>query len=721
MTLLACPIRIAGLAGALVCLLAAVAVLTVPVPAFEDIRRDPGASEATLLDRDGRLLQRLRLDQHRRQLGWTPLAHLAPALPKAVLAAEDRRFAWHPGVDPLGIVAALRDNAGRSRARGASTLTMQLAKLIGLAPKTRGLGGKLSQIRAALALELHWSKNQILEAYLNLAAFRGELVGVAAASHGLLDKGPDGLDEADAAILAALLRAPSASPQALARRACAVLSALDTHGRESPTCDRAAFIAAGLPRHPHAMPGTGAAPHLARRLLDHPGQVLHSTLSTELQRFASDTLRNRLSELRERNVEDGAVVVLDNRSGEVLAYVGSSGDLSGAAQVDGVSAHRQPGSTFKPFLYAVAIEGGWLDAASVLDDSPLALRTPSGLYMPQDYDREYRGAVSLRTALGASLNVPAVRTLTLIGVDRLLDRLHAAGLDSLDHDAQHYGYGLALGGAETDLLALSNAYRMLANGGWWSPPRLTLGPSAAPPGRRVFSPATSFVIADILADPAARAPGFGFASPLSARTWAAVKTGTSKGMRDNWAIGFSARYTVGVWVGNYSGAPMWEVSGVSGAAPVWRDIVEYLHAADPAPAPTAPPELVRATVVFHPPIEAPRDEWFAAGPGGAGPRHVHLDPPDNRPDIVAPPDGSILAPDPDIPQAQQSILVMARGAGCLRLDGRSIAACGSARFYVPLPGPGRHLLELTDAHGRVLAQAHFEVRGLVARRASGPS
>ncbi|MBX3668079.1 MAG: penicillin-binding protein 1C [Rhodocyclaceae bacterium] len=720
-------LRVAAGAALGVLVLSAVAVLVLPVPHFADYRAAmQHGSEALLLDRDGQPIERLRLDAQRRVLEWTPLADVSPALRAAVLAAEDKRFYLHPGVDPLGLLSAAWDNLRAGRARGASTLTMQLATIMLEAAEPgrarRGLAAKLAQMRLALALEVHWTKREIFEAYLNAVPFRGELAGVAAASFGLFAKGPAGLDAAESAVLAALLRSPSAPRAAVARRACDVLRAASA----PDACARARVIAAGLPRRPYPMPGLDFAPHLARRLLTTPGETRRVALDGDLQRFAGEALRNRLAELQARNVEDGAVIVLDNRSGEVLAYVGSSGDLSGAPAVDGAAAQRQPGSTLKPFLYGLALERGYLNAASVLDDSPLALATPRGLYAPQDYDPDYKGAVSVRTALAASLNVPAVRTLALVGTGRFLEHLRALGMSSLQRDAEHYGYALALGGAETDLLTLTNAYRALANGGEWSPWRFEALPAGADPApvRRVLSREAAFVVADMLADAAARAPTFGLASPLSTHGWAAVKTGTSKAMRDNWAVGFTDRYTVGVWVGNYSGAPMWDVSGITGAAPVWHDLIEYLHAGRAARAPAPPAGVARRLVQYQPEIEAAREEWFiaaradqAATPGAVPVLRVVLNTPDTRPRLLAPADGSVIAPDPDIPRARQSLLVHASVPGaCLRLDGVPLARCGVSRLFVPLPAPGRHRIELLDAAGKPLDTHGIEVRPIVPPR-----
>jgi membrane carboxypeptidase/penicillin-binding protein PbpC len=213
------------------------------------------------------------------------------------------------------------------------------------------------------------------------------------------------------------------------------------------------------------------APHLAAKLLRSAGERKSTTLDAEVQRYAVDTLHQHLSELAERGVGDGAIVVLDNATGEVLAYVGSGGALSSAAQVDGVIAPRQAGSTLKPFLYALAFDSRLLTAASLVDDSPVAIATERGMYVPQNYDRQFRGMVSVRTALGSSLNVPAVRTLGLVGVDRFHGALRRLGFDTLIEPDEYYGASLALGGADVNLLALTNAYRALANGGVYGPPR----------------------------------------------------------------------------------------------------------------------------------------------------------------------------------------------------------------------------------------------------------
>jgi len=675
-------------------------------PDLAAVRASFRSSESVLLDRHGEPLHELRTDPTRRRLEWVPLERVSPALVAAVIAAEDRRFRSHGGVDWAAFLGAAWDNLAGGRRRGASTITMQLAGMLDQRLRAgtggRSLAQKWEQVRAARALEARWRKDEILEAYLNLAAWRGELQGVAAAARGLFDKHPGGLDREESALLAALLRSPNASPSAVARRACSIP---DAPG-DARDCDRLERLAAlHVGAKPRIRARLDAAPHLARALLGRGETAVRTTLDAGLQRFAREALVRHLAALAGRNVEDGAVLVLDNATGDVLAYVASSGDLSGAEEVDGIAARRQAGSTLKPFLYADAIERRLLTAASLLDDAPLHIATPVGLYVPQNYDRSFKGAVSVRTALGASLNVPAVRTLLAGGVEPFHERLRSLGLASLDRPAEHYGYALALGGADVSLLELANAYRALANGGEWRPVRFTPGDEPGP-GRRALDPAAAFIVGDVLADRGARAPTFGLESPLAARSWAA---GTSKDMRDNWALGYSDRYTVGVWVGNFSGAPMWDVSGVSGAAPVWQEVMNRLHRGAPSHAPAAPPGVVTRRVRFDPALEPAREEYFVAGTEMP---EVRVAATPARARIAYPGDGTIVALDPDIPAGRQRIALRASGAGSggsWRIDGRLAGSADGVALWQP--APGRHRLALLDAEGRELDAVRFEVRG----------
>ncbi|HET6789248.1 MAG TPA: penicillin-binding transpeptidase domain-containing protein, partial [Aquabacterium sp.] len=355
-----------------------------------------------------------------------------------------------------------------------------------------------------------------------------------------------------------------------------------------------------------------------------------------------------------------------------------------------------------------------------LDDSPVQLPTASGVYRPQNYDHRFKGWVSVRQALGSSLNIPAVRAGALLGPEAVAQRFNALGL-GLREPGSFYGPGLALGGAEVTLRDLSNAYRTLARGGGWSPVRLSRsGPDTRPVFRQVLRPEAAFLVTDILADNNARASTFGLDSVLATRGFAAVKTGTSKDMRDNWCVGFTDRFTVGVWVGNASGEPMHEVSGVSGAAPVWSRLVSELHRAQPSRAPAAPAGLVAQAIAFQgwPTPEPARQEWFIAGTQQAL-WQVQATPPGRA--ILNPQDGAIYAIDPDMPPQVQRVLFtrseQARGLSWW-LDGRRLS---QAERHAWLPWPGRHQLELRRGP-QVVDAVHFEVRGagVKATPATGP-
>lgn len=828
------------------------------LPDFETVRSSFRSSETLLLDRHGEVLHRLRTDFQVRRGAWVALGDTSSALRMALLLSEDRRFHEHSGVDWWAVSAAAWGNLWHERTRGASTLTMQLAGLLDPALQrpastARGLSQKLAQAGAARELETRWRKDQILEAYLNLVPFRGEIVGIDALSRTLFGKSAHALNAPESALAAALIRAPNAPASRVAERACRLLQQMQDPKADCLSVD----VLAGMTLHRRDWaPSEGVAPHLAQRLIRqvtglregnedlsvgaaerngktlvgdgegrnnialtdgetgedivtalHDGHpTVRSTLDGSLQRLAIDTLRTQLRELQGRHVEDGAVVVLDNASGDVLTWVGSSGSLSRAAQVDGVMARRQPGSALKPFLYAQALAEHRLTAASLLDDSPAQLSTAGGLYMPQNYDHRYQGWVSVRTALGSSLNIPAVRTLVMVSPDAFHQQLQRLGMH-FPEGSGYYGYSLALGSAEVSLLQLTNAYRALANGGQWCPvhllpeayrrgaPSSLTGPVehadglpaiATKPASSAFHDASirkddksrqwppedchqaldagaAFIIGDILSDRHARLPTFGLDSVLDTRFWSAVKTGTSKDMRDNWAVGYSQRYTVGVWVGNASGAPMHDVSGTSGAAPVWATLMRELHRHETSRVPSPPDGVLRQQVDFgsvsetaklnthgaqalparragtahaveRSGIEAPRQEWFLAGT-----EQRHFSPPamvsasnDTRtgkgdgvhagrhdPDpsalparIVAPAPDTIIALDPDIPPANQQLRLEASHGTSTELhwfiDDQPVGQ-GARVGWMPLPG--RHTITLRDARGGVLDVRRIEVRG----------
>jgi penicillin-binding protein 1C len=753
------------------------------LPSFAEVKAAHRPSDFTLLDRRGVPIQTLRMNDAERRLDWVALADMSPALLHAVVLSEDQRFYEHSGVDWAAVARSAWANLWNTRTRGASTLTMQLAGLIdeGLARPAAGrsLSQKIDQAWTATRLDSTWRKSDILEAYLNSVAFRGEIVGINALSQTLFGKHPSGLDAHEAAIAAALVRGPNAPARTVVARACGVLQAqhLDCGG-VAALAETALVRRGGMPL------GEQLAPHVARQVLQSSGAPRQaSSLDAGLQRVAVSALAQQLNSLGGKQVEDGAVLVLDNATGEVLAWVGSSGALSAAAQVDGVLARRQPGSTLKPFVYELAFEQRLLTPASLLDDAPIQIATSGGLYLPQNYDADYKGWVSARTALGASLNVPAVRVAAMLGPDALHQRLNAWGL-ALQNSAGHYGQSLALGGAEVTLLSLANAYRALARGGQWSPVRLqprsladasaaavdksvhkrlvvgdkavdnplhksvenrldrpvdgtpdkgghkpvgksaegalvaaaqgaaaesgasALGEQRAGVARRVATPEASYLVTDILADNAARLRTFGSDSALATRGFAAVKTGTSKDMRDNWCVGFTERYTIGVWVGNASGEPMRQVSGVSGAAPVWQALVRHLHREQPSRPPTIPPGVVRARVPLAADAEPARDEVFLRGteqraPQASGQLAVGM-----PLGITSPSDGSSFALDPDMPAQAQRVRFEGED-GSWWLNGQRL---GAGRGLWWWPQPGRHQLTLRGRDGRPIQTVNFTVR-----------
>ena len=700
------------------CLCPAFAGSALAAPSFAEVRAAYRPSDLQLLDRRGEVIHELRIDESRRRLQWTPLPEISPALQSAVIAAEDGRFYRHGGVDGRALVGAVVRWLVGGPGRGASTVTMQVAAMLDPALRRRGgprtFRQKWQQMRLALDIEAQWSKAEILEAYLNLVTFRGELQGVGAATHALFGKAPHGAGEAEAAVLAALIRAPAAGREAVARRVRKLLAVQGkTVGEDALT----AAVTQALEAPGGTGPRVADAPHAAQRLFGPvrgaPPDVapVRSTLDAKLQRAAAETLRRHLLAVRGQRVQDGAVLVVDNATGDVLAYVGGSGDLSSARYVDGIQAPRQAGSALKPFLYGLALEQRLLTPATLLEDAPLEIPVTGGLYRPQNYDEQFRGLVSARTALASSLNVPAVRTLELLGPEAFVQRLRRLGFAGLRESGDFYGPALALGSADVSLWQLVNAYRTLANGGVWSPLRMSFDGWPAGETRWLYPREVAFLVSHILSDRQARSTTFGLENPLATRFWTAVKTGTSKEMRDNWCVGYSGRYTVGVWVGNFSGEPMRDVSGITGAAPVWLEIMDWLHRDAPSSPPEPPAGVVARTVSFPQSAEPDRTDWFLRGTEPPAPA-VPLALAGGLPRIIAPVSDTLIALDPDIPAPLQRIVFEADAGGeHLRwvLNGSDLGAAADPILWEPVPG--RHTLSLVDNAHRPHATVQFTVRG----------
>ncbi len=699
----------------LLCLVAA-GLLAVPrsvrntdAGSFQALKASYRTSDAVLLDRRGEVIHTLRIDDSGRRLEWARLADVSPSFLSTVILVEDRRFFSHHGVDPFAFISALARGAAGGKLRGASTISMQVASMVDrdLRPKgmRRDLGQKWRQIITALAMERSWTKEEILEAYINLVYYRGELQGVRAASKGLFGKEPSGLTQLESVVLASLITSPNAPREKVAARAWRLALRAGMRITREEVGRKAADALASAYRIAF---DASLAPHVARMLLAGGRLKMATSLDGRLQRFVLDALRDNLAALRGRNVADGAVMVVDNATGEVLAYVGNSGSTSSAVWVDGIRAHRQAGSTLKPFLYGLAIEKGYLTASSLLEDTPLSIMTPTGLYVPQNYDNQFRGTVSVRCALASSLNVPAVKTLLVTGLEPFVERLKELGFASIKEEPEFYGYSIALGSADVELYELVGAYLALARGGRRAEMKLTFD-GAASAGTRVMDEKASYIVSRILSDRESRAVTFGLENPLATRYFSAVKTGTSKDMRDNWCIGFSRRYTVGVWVGNFSGEPMRDVSGISGAAPLWLEVMNFLHGTVPSTAPARPRGVTVARVRFEGDIEPPREEFFLEGTEPM--EVVRVQSAHEKPRIVYPPEGTLITIDPDIPEKLQRVAMRFEPRSRrLRWVLNNTDAGSDTPLFLWEPRRGNYTLSIVDGDGSIVDSVGFAVR-----------
>ncbi len=569
-----------------------------------------------VLDRDGRLISEVRADGG----AWSAhvsLGELGPEVTSAMLAAEDARFRYHPGVDPLAVGRAFFQMLWHQRiVSGASTITQQLARNV--VPHPRNFGGKLQEMARALRIEASLGKDRILEEYLNRVEFGANVRGIEAASRHYFDKPARKLSLAEAATLASIPRGPvlydpRRGTERVLRRRNRVLERMRHQGFAS---DEAIDQALAEPLVLQRRFAEGGAQHFVRgvalgrlvpELRGQGAQEVVTTLDTGLQRQVETLVSSAAERLRRFDATSAAVIVIDNASGDVLAYVGSPDffDAGALGQNDGVLALRQPGSTLKPFVYAEAMTDLGMTPASVLPDIEMHLSTPEGDYSPRNYDGRFHGPVRLREALANSLNVPAVYVASELGPERALSALRRFGFSSLDRDAAHYGAAIVLGDGEVTLAELANAYATLARGG--QARRLSFVRSAhlangseivlsAAAEERALDAHTAALVSDVLSDEKARRSAFGPGNALELPFPVAAKTGTSKGFRDNWTLGFTREVTVGVWVGNFDGHAMVGSSGVTGAAPLFHDVMlAAMEGKDPRPL-ADDPELETATV-----------------------------------------------------------------------------------------------------------------------------
>lgn len=708
----------------------------------------PPVQSIALLDRNGIPLRETRVQEsfsHELQIADVPQGVI-----NAVLAAEDKRFYRHHGVDWLATARALTNGMTRGHiTSGASTITQQLVKISQRRPRT--LWNKLAESMTALRLEQQWSKERILCAYLNRVDFGNLNIGLAAAADYYFGKPVADLSDAEAALLAGLPRNPRKLNPHVAltdaqRRQQTVLRRMQENG----WIDAAHFESASAePLRLRAPRRQFRAPHFTDLVLQSLGEIknseLRTTLDLRLNEQVARILRERLGQLREHNVHNGAAVVIDNASGDVIALVGSADYFApGAGQVNGAWARRSAGSTLKPFTYMLALERGAIPA-TILADVPTKFAAADGFYRPENYNRRCYGPVSYRTALGSSLNIPAVKVLLAAGGPAALhERLRTVGLTTLDHEAEIYGLGLTLGNCEARLLELTNAYASLARLGEFRPWRILRdAPTAA---RRYSQPELVWQIADIMSDNTARTLAFGINSALRFDFPVACKTGTSTDFRDNWTIGFTPEFTVGVWVGNFDGAPMHEVSGVTGAGPILHGIFELLHAERGTTWYARPAGVVERTIdpltgkllaegdprgireKFLPDklppaageedydaegkVKLPNEysEWLASAENSMRDQAV-LAEAASQLQIVSPLAGGTYLLDPDIPSSGR-IPLRARGGKSLRWQSDSLRVVNDGRGDFATGGEGEHRLELIDLETGRSTEVRITIRAL---------
>ncbi len=708
-------------AGALALVLAAAGSLYWPI---SKRRLDPGpVVSLRITDRSGELLREILSDEGGR-CRWVGLADISPFLLRATVASEDKSFFAHPGVDVTAVIRAFFQNLRSRRVvSGASTITQQVVRNIWRFRRT--LPAKVREAWLAVRLDHTLSKEGILLQYLNRISYGNQAFGIEAASRLYFDKPCSGLSLAESAFLAAVPRAPSVlNPyrnfSGVKRRQEDILRRMHGLGY----VDEAA-LARALAEPVGLRPAAERfrAPHFCDWILagiprdERPGVAeIRTTLDAGLQAKVEALIRNNLARLEAKGVTQAAAIVLDNASGDILGMAGSRDffDAAHDGQVNGALAPRQPGSTLKPITYGLGLERG-LTAATILEDDPTPFATPGGAFTPDNYDESFHGAIRLRSALASSYNVPAVAVLEALGPDLLYAKLHEIGFAGLSQPPGFYGVGLTLGNAEATLLELVRAYAALAREGLYRDARSVLRTvghdgwvreSDSPtPARRVFSRTSAYIITSILSDRDARIPSFGYHSPLNLPFPTAAKTGTSKDYRDNWTIGYTPALTVGVWAGDFSGKPMRSVSGITGAGPLFRDILQLAAASHPSGPFLEPPGIVRAEIC---PLSGLRPsprcrgvihEIFAAGtepettcalsheqaaPGaGGGPSGLGSKIPARGLTVLSPADGDVYKLDPVLRGEYQSIRLRAVLAAGFRpeavewwVEGKKIGEAG---------------------------------------------
>ena len=648
--------KIAAIGGG--CAVAALVVATLlglqPIPA--DLSGGAaGIRKPIYLDRRGRPLN-VTYENAWNAYDTVRVHDVPELLQRAFILSEDKRYYAHGGVDWLARLNAVRQNllAG-GVVRGASTISEQVVRM--LHPRPRTFWSRWVEGFEAMRLERRFSKLEIFEFYLNQVPYRARRRGVVQAAHAYFDRDLSTLNEKELLALAVLVRAPQwldpgRQEANLDRSIVNLLGRLELNDRDRERIaqqnldlrrsamahDVSHFIA-------HADASSGDA-------VTDRGRI-HTTIDLAVQDTAQHILDTRLEFLAKRRVRNGAVLVADHTTNEIMAWVvGFAGRPDKPFnRIDAVTVRRQPGSALKPLLYAKALRKGWT-AATMLDDTPLEESVGRGMHTYHNYSRGHYGMISLREALGNSLNIPAVRAIQYVTPKAYLSFLHRLGIRSLSGHPNVYGDGLALGNGEITLYELVQAYTVLARMGDYKPLSFRAGEYLRNGHARVLSEDIASLIADIMSDPGAREKEFGWNSILNFPHQTAVKTGTSSDYRDALAVGFDDQYTVGVWMGNLDYAAMDKITGASGPALVLRSIFNELNRYREAKPLYFSEKLEKRRVCIATGRPADddcesRDEWFVPGTGPMAPemqKEIRIRKPSN---------GLMLAMDPRIPDDRE--------------------------------------------------------------------
>lgn len=525
----------------------------------------------SVLDKNDKVLQTFLTYDDKWRL-YTELDEISPSLKKAIIAKEDKYFYYHPGINIIAIGRAFINNViYHKRTSGASTITMQVARM--LEPKRRTYFSKLIEIFRALQLEMKYSKAEILQLYLNLVPYGGNIEGVKSASLFYFQKNPDFLSLAEITTLAIIPNRPSSL--IIGKNNGALVEErnkwLKRFGKEKVFSAKEIEDALTETLTAKRNVSPKLAPHFCRRMTQQFPQLanIHTNLDLAIQSDVADICKNYIQKINHQNIKNAACIIIDNKTSKIVAYIGSAdfeNTLDGG-QVDGIKAVRQPGSTLKPILYGLCIDKGWITPKMMMTDVSVNFNG----YRPENFDRKFNGYVTVEQALSHSLNIPAVKLLNQLSPDTFSKKLIEMDCRQIKKDEKHLGLSMALGGCGIRLEELTNMYAMLARQGVWQNISWLKEKDQAPLTKRILSPASAFMITDILTQK--ERPDFpvGYENSfhLPKIAW---KTGTSYGRRDAWSIGYNEKYTVGVWCGNFTGEGVPELTGADIATPLLFEI-----------------------------------------------------------------------------------------------------------------------------------------------------